>query len=57
MDSQVRLNTEQRRREDYHNQYLNPDNYIEEPRPNLFNVIKKLRETDNKVSKVKYMWL
>lgn len=43
-----RLDSEQRRRDDIQN-YLNPDNYLEEPRPNLFNVIKKLREHDNKV--------
>lgn len=24
--------------------FLNPDNYIEKPRPNFYNVIKKLRE-------------
>ena len=25
-------------------QFLNPDNYFEKPRPNFYNVIKKLRE-------------
>jgi hypothetical protein len=28
----------------YQQQMLNPDNYLEKPRPNFYNVIKKLRE-------------
>ena len=28
---------------------LNPDNYVEKPRPNFYNVIKKIRESKVKV--------
>lgn len=27
------------------NNILNPDNYLEKPRPNFYNVIKKIRES------------
>jgi len=45
------LKAEKRREEHIIAQTMNPENYIERERPNLFNIIKKLRE--DAVSRIK----